>query len=130
MAQVAAWSPPPAFVLRPVLTALAVIPDPERTQIGLRRLFLQILLPLSERGETVHGCTVSESALGCGNILALAGPRFLRGGLERAPIAESKPPRERRRGGSWRRGARSPRSSDWPPDRKAMPGTAKPARRP
>src|SRR4029079_6245823 len=58
----------------------------------LRRLLLQILLPLAGRGEAVHYGAVHGGALRGGDIFALAGPRLLRRVLQRAAIAEGERP--------------------------------------
>src|SRR2546428_6706736 len=61
--------------------------------IRLRCLLLQIVLPLAEAGETVHHGAVREGALRRRDVFALARPCLLRGGLQRAAVAEGEPPR-------------------------------------
>src|SRR5712671_2861627 len=58
----------------------------------LRRLLLQILLPLAASGQAVHHGAVNEGPLRGGDVFALAGPRLLRRGLQRAAIAEGESP--------------------------------------
>ena len=59
-------------------------------------------------GEAVHPGAVDEGALGGGDVLALAGPRLLRRGLQGAAVGEGERARAGRRSGSWRRDGRSP----------------------
>src|SRR5262249_56751303 len=59
----------------------------------LRRLLLQVLLPLPEAGEPVHHGAVGEGALRRGDVLALPGPGLLRRRLQRAAIADRDSPR-------------------------------------
>src|SRR5207247_10420027 len=61
--------------------------------IRLRCLLLQIVLPLAEAGETVHHGAVREGTLRRRDVFALARPCLLRGGLQRAAVAEGEPPR-------------------------------------
>src|SRR5262245_64695108 len=90
-----AFPPSCALVLFPPrrCVTVAAVPVSRRCR-GLRRLLFQVLLPLAARGEAVHHGAVSERALRCGNILALAGPRLLRRRLQGTAIAEREPPRQ------------------------------------
>src|SRR6266700_6769910 len=57
-----------------------------------RRLLLEVLLPLSKRGEPVHHGAMGEGALRSGDVLGFARPGLLRRRLQRAAIAEAEPP--------------------------------------
>src|SRR5829696_8412319 len=68
----------------------------ENEQERLSRLFaFQIGLPLTERRKPVHPGAVRKGALGVRDVLRLAGPGLLRGGLEGAPIREGERPGKR-----------------------------------
>src|SRR5213593_698770 len=59
----------------------------------LRRLLLEIRLPLAERGEAVHAGTMGEGALRRGRVLRLAAPGLLRRRLQGAAVREGELPR-------------------------------------
>src|SRR3954451_8779894 len=61
---------------------------------ALRRLLLQVLLPLPARRQAVHRSAVGEGALRGRDVLGLAGPGFLRRCLEGATVAEREAPRQ------------------------------------
>src|ERR1700730_11534086 len=61
----------------------------------LSRFLLQILLPLAERREAVHPGPMGKSALRGRDVLGLAAPGLLRGGLQGAAIREGEFPGQR-----------------------------------
>src|SRR5690348_86367 len=61
----------------------------------LSRLLFQVLLPLPQCRKAVHPGAMREGALGGRDVLGLAAPRLLRGGLQGAPIREGELPWQR-----------------------------------
>ena len=75
-------------------------------------------------GERIHLGAVGEGALAGGDVRGLAAPGLQRGGLQGAAIGEGELPRQGAELRSLAAECAVASSSDWPPERKAMPGTA------